>query len=95
MVHIGALKDFLDLVTDIKSSASELGFGDKRYSSISKRASEGTLQFPHIISRNIDIDTAQTLCKGSESLSWSIISICQKLLPPFIRFNLVVCFFRY
>ena len=38
----------------------------RQYSSISKRASEGALQFPVIISSSIDIETAQNISKALE-----------------------------
>lgn len=71
---------FLDVVTtikDIKDAADQGLFDDvslksrlktvgKRYSSISNRASEGTLQFPVIISSSIDIETAQNITKALE-----------------------------
>lgn len=51
------------LDTDMISRYGKMG---KQYSSISKRASEGTLQFPVLVSSALDIETAQNICKALE-----------------------------
>lgn len=73
---MGVFLDVVTLIKDIKTAADE-GLLDetvaskykargKHYSSISKRASEGTLQFPVLISSSIDIETAQNISKALE-----------------------------
>jgi len=73
---MGAFLDIVNIIKDINTAADE-GLLDqtraarykargKQYSSISKRASEGTLQFPVLISSSIDIETAQNICKALE-----------------------------
>ena len=73
---MGVFLDIATLIKDIKTAADE-GLLDqkvadkykargKNYSSISKRASEGTLQFPVLISSSIDIETAQNISKALE-----------------------------
>ena len=72
---MGIFYDIATTIKDIKDAAdsglldsnfdkySKMG---KQYSSISKRASEGTLQFPVLISSSIDIETAQNISKALE-----------------------------
>jgi len=73
---MGILLDIVNTTKDIKAAANS-GLLDndlankfqkagKQYSSISKRASEGTLQFPVLVSRAIDIETAQNISKALE-----------------------------
>lgn len=74
---MGLFLDIATLVKDIKIAADEGLLDDdgvlnkykargKQYSSIAKRASEGTLQFPVLISSSIDIETAQNISKALE-----------------------------
>ena len=73
---MGVFLDIVNIIKDIQTAADE-GLLDqgraarykargKQYSSISKRASEGTLQFPVLISSSIDIETAQNISKALE-----------------------------
>jgi hypothetical protein len=59
-----------DILTIIKSSdtVDELkrNMSSKKYTSIATRASEGTLQFPILISDSMDIETAQMIVKALE-----------------------------
>jgi len=74
---MGLFLDISTLISDIKTAADSGLLNDtsvlnkyksqgKQYSSISKRASEGTLQFPVLISNAIDIETAQNISKALE-----------------------------
>lgn len=75
---MGLFLDIATLVKDIVTAADEGHFDkdgnalnnlkarSKRYSSISHRATEGTLQFPVLISSSIDIETAQNISKALE-----------------------------
>ena len=73
---MGLFLDIATLVKDVKTAADD-GLLDnnvlnkykargKQYSSIASRASEGTLQFPVLISSSIDIETAQNISKALE-----------------------------
>lgn len=74
---MGLFRDVVSLIKDVKTAADEGYFDDKstfnkykkqgkQFSSISKRATEGTLQFPVLISSSIDIETAQNISKALE-----------------------------
>lgn len=74
---MGVFLDIANTIKDIKAAA-DAGLLDndslfdryaksgKQYSSIAKRASEGTLQFPVLITSAIDIETAQNISKALE-----------------------------
>lgn len=78
---MGIFKDTLDLIKDLKDSNAVALFNKKYYSSLSARAGEGTLQFPHIITRNIDLETAQMCCKASERQLASFVQITMSMSP--------------
>lgn len=75
---MGLFMDVVSLIKDVKTAANAGVFKDnnklidefnrqgKQYSSIANRATEGTLQFPVIISSSIDIETAQNISKALE-----------------------------
>lgn len=86
---MGVLNDFLGILKDFNHVGDDImedTFNRKRYSSISKRALEGTLQFPTIVSRSIDIDTLQMITKALEKqfASFAQTSIT---MSPFLNLN--------
>ena len=60
------LKDIIDLIKDFDASDLERIVQSKKPTSISKAASEGTLQFPVLITRSLDITTLNTTCSALE-----------------------------
>lgn len=79
---MGMLRDILDTVRDINAIGSvEEYFKTKKYSSISKRSLEGTLQFPVIVSRSLDIDTLQMICKALERQFSTFVQISLSMDP--------------
>lgn len=67
---MGHLKDIIDSIDDLSKSASDISndISDmyKSSASIAKRASDGVLQFPVLVSSSIDIDSAQMVAKALE-----------------------------
>lgn len=65
---MGTLRDIIDIGKDmIKNGEMKSMFNNKAQSrSLSKKASEGTVQFPVIISSSMDIETAQNISKALE-----------------------------
>lgn len=64
---MGILKDTIDVInSSIDVDDLKANLSSKRYSSIATRASEGTLQFPILISDSMDIDSAQMIVKALE-----------------------------
>lgn len=78
---MGVFKDTLDLLKDLKDANAFSLFRKKYYSSLSSRAGEGTLQFPHIVSKNIDLETAQMCCKASERQLATFVQITMSMSP--------------
>jgi hypothetical protein len=79
---MGILRDMLETVRDLKTVGSvENFFKSKKYSSISKRSLEGTLQFPVIVSRSMDIDTLQMISKSLERQFASFVQISLTMDP--------------
>lgn len=79
-------KDFLDVTRDLGQAGSDTADGilkRKRYSSISKRSMEGTLQFPVIASKSLDIDTLQMVGKALERNYASFVQIAMTMSPGF------------
>lgn len=60
------LKDVMDLIKDFDAEDLERMINTKKPTSISKAASEGTLQFPVLITRSLDISTLNTICSALE-----------------------------
>lgn len=60
------LKDVMDLVKDFNARDFEKMVSAKKTTSIAKAASEGTLQFPVLITRSLDISTINTVCSSLE-----------------------------
>lgn len=64
---MGVLKDILDTIKDLDlKTLSKSYLKNKKYSSISKRASEGILQFPVLVTDSLDIETLQMITKALE-----------------------------
>jgi len=64
---MGILKDVIDVInTSVDTDELKSNLTNKKYSSIATRASEGTLQFPILISDAMDIETAQMIVKALE-----------------------------
>lgn len=64
---MSTLKDIIDIIKSSKATEDlKNNMLNKKYSSISTRASEGTLQFPILISNSLDIETAQMVVKALE-----------------------------
>lgn len=60
------LKDVIDLMKDFDANDLERMMQDRKPTSISKAAAEGTLQFPVLITRSLDISTLNTVCSALE-----------------------------
>lgn len=67
---MGHLKDILDSIDDLSKGADEISkeISDigKPSKSIARKASDGVLQFPVLVSSSIDVDTAQMVAKALE-----------------------------
>ena len=68
---MGVLNDVIGIIKDIPDASKDLDFitnwsKSKKYSSISKQASTGILQFPTLVSGALDIETAQNISKALE-----------------------------
>lgn len=64
---MGILRDVIDVIkTSVDTDELKANLTSKKYSSIATRASEGTLQFPVLISDSMDIETAQMVVKALE-----------------------------
>lgn len=86
---MGVLNDFLGVLRDFQTTGDDV-MGDtlnrKRYSSMSKRSLEGTMQFPTIVSRSIDIDTLQMTTKALEKQFASFAQVAITM-SPFLDLN--------
>jgi len=78
---MGFLRDVLDTVKSINLVGAVNDFKSPRYSSIAKRSSEGTLQFPTLVSRSNDIDTLQIITKALERQYSSFTQIVLTMNP--------------
>lgn len=64
---MGTLKDIVDIINSSEAKDEmKTNLLSKKYSSIATRASEGTLQFPILISNSLDIETSQMIVKALE-----------------------------
>lgn len=81
---MGIFKDITDTVKDIRDELKGVE-GDyltqKRYSSIAKQSMEGTLQFPILISRSLDLGTSQIITKALEREFASFAQIVLSMNP--------------
>ena len=79
---MGILKDIMDTVRDIDVNGSlQNYFEKKKYSSIAKQSQEGTLQFPVIFPRSLDIDILQIVSKAIERQLSSFTQIVLTMNP--------------
>lgn len=80
---MGIIKDIMDTVKDISDLRRSGGklINQKGRSSLSRASTQGTLQFPTIISKSLDIDTAQMIAKGLERQYASFIQIVLSMSP--------------
>lgn len=81
---MGLLRDIVDTVNDLKSLGSETmvdSFKTKKYSSISKRSLEGTLQFPVLVTKSLDIETLQMVTKALERQFASFVQVTLTMNP--------------
>lgn len=82
---MGILKDITDVVMDLKREVGNSEAGDylakKRYSSIAKQSMEGTLQFPVLVSRSLEVGTAQMVSKALEREFSSFVQIVLSMNP--------------
>lgn len=77
---MGNFKDVIDVLRD-PDTKKLLHLDKKRYSSISKQASEGILQFPVIVSDTLDPETLQMVAKALERNFASFITVCISMNP--------------
>lgn len=63
---MSVLKDIVDILKDKKLMGDIKGSLSSKQASLSRKASEGTLQFAVLVSRSLDIDTAQMISKALE-----------------------------
>lgn len=81
---MGIMRDVFDTVRDagsISNDTIEKTLGRRKYSSIARRSMEGTLQFPTIISKAIDIETAQMISKALERQFVSFTQVVLSMNP--------------
>lgn len=81
---MGAINDFFAVMKDFQSVGKDSiddAIYRKRSSSISARAMEGTLQFPTIVSRSLDIDTLQMITKALERQFASFTQVALTMSP--------------
>ncbi len=79
---MGIFKDIMDTIKDIDIHGDvEKFMTSKRYTSIAQRAQEGTLQFPVLVTRSMDIKTAQMISKSLERKYASFVMISTTLTP--------------
>ena len=80
---MGILKDINDTLKDVKNIAKELSFKSDtiKGTSLAKMSSAATLQFPIIVSRSINNDTAQSVSKAMERQYATFVQIVISLNP--------------
>lgn len=80
---MGVLKDIYNTAKDAKDIAKEVRFDSNamKKNSIAKMSSQATLQFPIIVSRSLDINTAQSVCKALERQYATFIQMVISLNP--------------
>lgn len=84
MVSMGILREIIDTIRDVSSVSAgsvEDVFKKKKYSSLSRRSLEGTLQFPAIVSKSLDIDTLQMVSKALERQYASFVQVSLTMSP--------------
>lgn len=83
---MGIIRDILDTVKDVVDTAnSGLGVEDvmrkRKYSSLSRRSLEGTLQFPVLVTKSLDIETLQMVSKALERQYGSFVQVSLTMSP--------------
>lgn len=79
---MGILKDIFDVIKDVDFNNLMKDFkGTKKYSSISKRASEGVLQFPVLVTDSLDIDVLQMITKALERNYTTFVQVVLSMDP--------------
>jgi len=80
--EMGILKDIFDLMReiDVKNVLNDY-YKTKKYSSISKRASEGILQFPVLVTDSLDIETLQMVTKALERNYTTFVQVVLSMDP--------------
>lgn len=79
---MGFLRDITDTIIEVKNVFGKVNANTTRkYSSISTRSMEGTLQFPVIVSKSMDIDTLQIISKALERQYASFIQTVISMNP--------------
>ena len=80
---MGKLSELIGVLKDARDAASEVSaaINDTRSTSIAKLSSTATLQFPVIISKSINIDTASNMVKALERQYATFVQIVISLQP--------------
>lgn len=80
---MGKLSELVGVLKDVKSGVSEISttMNDMRGQSIAKLSSAATLQFPVIMSKSINIDTASNIVKAVERQYATFVQIIISLQP--------------
>ena len=82
---MGILKDFLDVISDITTATKDASgaMSDSRMSSLSKESLEGTLQFPVLVSRSLDMETSSMISRALEKNYSSFVQVVLGMNPIF------------
>lgn len=81
---MGIIQDMINILQDFSNVGDDIledTVKKRRYSSISRRSMEGTLQFPTLVSRSIDIDTLQMITKALERQFASFTQVALTMSP--------------
>jgi hypothetical protein len=81
---MGIIRDILDTVKDVSSMSTDTMSSTlrrRKYSSISRQSLEGTLQFPVLVSKSLDIDTLQMMTKALERQYASFVQVSLTMNP--------------
>jgi hypothetical protein len=80
---MGIIKDFLDSIKDIKSMTGGMSITKPTITSLSRESAHGTLQFPILVSQNLDIETSQMVSKALEKEFASFVQITMSMNTVF------------
>lgn len=82
---MGILNDLMDLVRDVSQSKDDFVsmFTNARSSSLSRMANKGTLQFPVIVSKSLDLETCTVISKALEKKFASFAQITLSMDPNY------------
>ncbi len=81
---MGIFKEIIDATKDLSNIGEDTynnSFKKRNFSSISRRSLEGTLQFPVIVSKSLDIDTLQMITKALEREFTTFVEISMSMSP--------------